>query len=271
MTIAQDIIQRGFREDNLIPVGKQPTANEQAESLVLLNGFMLSVYGYELGENMEDWVAPQPQRTAPVAANFPQLPYPLANDFMVNPSPLASDYTLNIYPYPPPNSRIVWSGAPLQVWMPEAPRPGSRIALVQGSGASNSEAQPGAQLVLNGNGRLIELPDGSGVGATVTLTNPADPVKWFYRDDTGVWRVIRKLALTDELPYPEEFDDFWIGALSIRLAPRYNKTVSEDTKNNTARMLAKMKTEFRQVSPTVYKSDDIPRALESYTSGRWSW
>ncbi len=41
--------------------------------------------------------------------------------------------------------------------------------------------------------------------------------------------------------------------------------------NNTARMLAKMRGEFRQVAPTVYKSDDIPRPLESFMQGRWSW
>lgn len=271
MTLASDIIRRGFREDNLIPIGRQPKTEELTEGLELLNAFMLSVYGYELGENMEDWVAPQPQRTAPVAANFPQLPYPLSSDYMANPSPIADDYSLNIYPFPPPNSRIVWGGNPLTVYMPEAPRPGSRIALVQGSGAANSQAVPGAQLVLDGNGRRIELPDGSGVADTLTLVNPVDPVKWFYRDDLAHWKVIRPVALTDDIPYPPEYDDLWIGALSIRLAPRYNKTVSQDTKNNTARMLAKMRTEFRQVSPTVYKADDIPRALESYVSGRWSW
>ena len=270
MTIARDIIQRGFREDNLIPVGRTPTAAEEAEALVLLNSFMLSVYGYELGENMEDWIAPQPQRTAPVAANFPQLPYPLTSDYMANPSPLADDYSLNIYPYPPPNSRIVWGGNPLTVYMPEAPRPGSRIAFVQGSGAANSLATPGSQLVLDGNGRMIEQEDLS-VADTVTLTNPAQPVKWFYRDDIALWKIVRKIGIEEELLYPEEYDDFWIGALSIRLAPRYNKTVSQDTKNNTARMLSKMRTEFRQVSPTVYRSDEIPRALESYVSGHWSW
>ena len=117
---------------------------------------------------------------------------------------------------------------------------------------------------------MIEQEDLS-VADTVTLTNPAQPVKWFYRDDIALWKIVRKIGIEEELLYPEEYDDFWIGALSIRLAPRYNKTVSQDTKNNTARMLSKMRTEFRQVSPTVYRSDEIPRALESYVSGHWSW
>lgn len=270
MTTARNIVRRGFREDNLIPVGKAPTVDELAEGLELLNSFMLSVYGYELGEPMEDWVAPQPQRTAPVTANYPQMPYPLGSDFMANPTPLSTDATLNIYPYPPPNSRIVWGGNDLRVYMPEAPRPGSRIGLLQGSGAA-SNPPIGSQLILDGNGRKIELPDGSSIADTVTILNPTTPAHWFYRADIGVWRAIRDVLIDEEIPFPPEYDDFWIGALSIRLAPRYSKTVSEDTKNNTGRMLAKMRGEFRQVSPTVYKSDEIPRALESYVQGQWSW
>lgn len=269
MTLARDIIRRGFREDNLIPVGKSPTVDEVAEGLELLNSFMLSVYGYELGEPMADWVAPQPQRTAPVAANYPQMPFPLGLDYMANPTPLADDATINIYPYPPANSRLVWNGAPMRAYLPEEPRPGARIGLVQGSGAAGNIA-PGQQLVLDGNGRRIESAAGA-VSASLTLVDPVDPANWFYRADTGVWRFVRAVTIDEEILFPPEYDDFWIGALSIRLAPRYSKTVSTDTVNNTGRMLAKMRGEFRQVAPTVYGADNIPRPLESYTQGRWSW
>lgn len=269
MSLASSIVRRGFREDNLIPIGRAPTDVEMAEGLELLNSFVLSVYGCELGENMEDWVAPQPQRTAPVTANFPQLPFPTGNDVMLNPSPIASDATFNVYPYPPANSRIVWSGAPLTVYMPEGPRPGARIGLVQGSGARNNPA-PGSLLTLDGNGRLIESAPGVSAAALV-FTNPVAAQQWFYRADQGVWRIIQPLADTDDLPFPPEYDDFFICALSLRLAPRYAKQVAAETTLAAQRLLAKMKAEFRQVSPTVYKSYDIPRALESFTNGRWSW
>ncbi len=269
MTLARDIIRRGFREDNLIPAGTNPTAAELTEGLELLNSFMLSVYGYELGEPMEDWVAPTPQRTAPVAANYPQLPYPMGFDFRVNPTPAASDASVNIYPFPPANSRLVWNGLAMRAYLPEAPRPGARFGVVQGSGAFGN-VPPGQQLVLDGNGRRMELPDGT-VASQVTLVDPIEPLLWFYRPDTAVWRIVKPVELDGDIIFPPEYDDFWIGALSIRLAPRYSKTVSQDTMNNTARMLAKMRGEFRQVAPTVYKSDDIPRPLESFMQGRWSW
>lgn len=269
MTTARAIIRRGFREDNLIPIGRDPTDLELDEGLACLNGFILSAYGYELGENMEDWISPAPQRTAPVAANYPQLPYPLAGDVMVMPSPLASDLTQNLYPFPPPNSRIVWSGQAMTIWLPENPRPGSRIALVQGSGAF-ADPPIGSQLVLDGNGRRVESAPGV-VSDTVAILSPAPPTAWFYRADLGVWVLVQELALDDECPFPLAYDDLWICALSVRLAPRYAKQVAQETRDNLARMLGKLKTEFRQVSPTVYKAEEVPRALESYVQGRWSW
>lgn len=269
MTIAREIIRRGYREDNLIPVGKAPNEAQLAEGLELLNSFMLSVYGYELGEPMADWVAPTPQRTAPVMANYPQLPYPLGSDFMANPVPSASDASVNIYPYPPANSRLVWNGAAMRAYFPEQPDPGARMGVVQGSGA-RGPVSAGQQLVLDGNGRRIELDDGT-IANQVTLIDPISPLLWFYRPDTAIWRIVKPVALDGEIIFPPAYDDFWVGALSIRLAPRYSKTVSADTVNNTARMLAKMRGEFRQVAPTVYKSDEIPRALESYQQGPWSW
>jgi hypothetical protein len=73
-TAASSLIQSAYREGNLIAVGTTPTTAEQAEALLLLNNFVLGIFGYEMGENLQDWPAPAPQRTAPVAANFPQFP-----------------------------------------------------------------------------------------------------------------------------------------------------------------------------------------------------
>lgn len=269
MTTAADIVRRGFREDNLIPIGRVPTVAEQAEGLELLNSFIRSVYGYELGEFMEDWMAPQPQRTASVAANYPQLPFPLSGDTMALGTPFSESLSSNIYPYPPANSRIVWDGTPVTLYLPEEPRPGARVALVQGSGA-RLNPPPGGTLTLNANGRLMESAVGVSV-ATLDLTQPVSPMSWFYRADLGVWKLIDTLAATDAVPFPDEYNDFWICALSMRLAPRYSKTVSPSTTQALARLLARMKAEFRQEQPTTYGADNFPRALESYASGRWMW
>src|SRR5580698_10572835 len=99
MTTATNLIQAAYREGNLIAVGKQPTTNELAEALVRLNAFVKGIFGYEMGENLSDWLFPAPQRTGIVPTTFPQLPVP---EYY---GPLYSQF---LAPYPPRNTRIVW-------------------------------------------------------------------------------------------------------------------------------------------------------------------
>lgn len=265
MTTARSLIQQAFREGNITPIGRSPTDAELSEGLVRLNRFIDGVYGHELGENLVDWPAPRPQRTAPVAANYPQLPYPSSTDMAVMSQPLATDLSLNISPFPPKNSRIVWGRRTMTIYLPEQPDPGSRIAFVEGTGLGDDGAE-GAELTIDANGRTIE-------GApTLVLTSPAKPRQWLYREDTGDWRPVVALALDDECPFPEEFDDFWVVALAMRLAPRYGKTTAPETQLVAQRMLTKLKARYRQSQDTVYKSYDAPWTGQSYIpSGTWFW
>src|SRR5579864_8645241 len=139
MTLASAIIQSAYREGNLIPVGTSPTTAESTEALERLNRYVQGVYGDMLGENMMDWDAPAPQRTAPVASNYPQAPYPTDTLFGFG-NPLSADPNGNIWPFPPANSRIVFGGVTPTVYFPEAPLDGARMAIVQGSGAGDSGA-----------------------------------------------------------------------------------------------------------------------------------
>ena len=264
MTTATQVIQAAYREGNIIPVGQQPTAAEQTEALDRLNAYILGVYGQELGENLSDWPFPAPQRTAPVAANYPQAPYPQDLDSLVLTSPFAGDPSTLVYPYPPKNSRIVFGNVAGTLFFHEAPDDGSRMAIVQGSGAGDS-GTPGATIILDGNGRTIEGAN------TQSYSQPVAGRQWLYRADLGDWTAVLTLALTDNIPFPPEFDDLWICLLNIRLAPRYHKEVSSETKLIATQMLKTLKTRYRQQAVTTYGSSDFPRALESYISGRWFW
>jgi len=261
MTLASKIIQMAFREGNLIPIGSDPTAAEQSEALDRLNAFILGVYGSELGENLVDWVAPYPQRTAPVAANYPQAPYPMSMDASVTSLPLSPSAS-NIYPYPPKNSRIIFGGVSLTVFFPEQPEDGSRMSVVQGSGAGDG-GTGGSTLTLDGNGRTI------GGSATVALVDPLEPMQWLYRADLADWILVETLGAADQLPFPPEFDDLWVAMLAIRLAPRYGKTVSPDTKMTAGSMMVKLQNRYRQTQVTIYGSQDIPSSLQSYLTGDW--
>jgi hypothetical protein len=254
MTSAVSIIQAAFREGNLIAVGVSPTTPEQNEALDKLNRLVRGLLGYKMGENLSDWLAPQPQRTAPVAANYPQ-------------APLCNDATSNIYLYPPNNRRIVYGGTTLTVYLPQSPNPGSQMAVVQGSGAGDG-GQVGDVLTLNGNGRTIE----GAATQTFIFASPAfTPQRWFYRDDLADWVLVEDMELGDELPYPSEFDDFFICALSKRLAPAYGKIIAKETVETALRAESAFYARYRQPTEVVYGSEQIPRSYQSYIAGQWWW
>jgi hypothetical protein len=262
------IIYDAYREANIIEFQQlAPTANQLAEGLNRLNRIIKSVYGFELGEPLVDWQAAWPQRTAPVAANYPQAPYPITNDPSIMPLPIVTQTDLYIYPYPPKNSRIVWGGTAFTLYFPEQPENGSRMSLIQGSGAGD-DGQNGNVLTIDANGRQI-----GAIGTdTVEFTfNTADPVSgdWIYHADLGLWTPIVDLGITDVMPFPSKWDQFWIAALAIRLAPAYGKSISVETQGVYAVMLDKMRAAFRQSQVTIYGSYEFPRSLQTYIAGRW--
>ena len=267
MTLASAIITAGFREGNILPVGGSPTTSEQTEALGLLNGFISGVFGNEMGEPLSDWMVPQPQRTGALEANYPQLPYPQGTDAMLLPTPLTTSALSSVYRYPPKNSRIVFGGVTQTIYFPEQPDDGSRMAVVQGSGAGDS-ATVGAVLTLDGNGRTIETVNTK----TFTFTSPATAGKaWLYRADTADWVAVATLGLSDALPFPSELDDVWITALAIRLAPRYGKTVAAETTAAFTAAMRHLKARYRQAGTTIFGAQDIPNSFQSYGSTSWMW
>lgn len=258
MTTAAVIIQAAFREGNLIPIGKQPNPDQAAEALDKLNRLVFGILGYKMGENLADWLVPAPQRTAPVAANFPQAPGNFG---------LGSAGNNNIYPYPPNNRRIVYGGTAQTVYFPQKPNPGSQMAVVQASGAGDGGVI-GNVLTLNGNGRTIETLNTK----TFVFASPAFAARrWFYRDDLADWVAVVALASSDQLPYPVEFDDFFVCALAKRLAPSYGKPIAKETVEVALKTEFAFIARYRQPTETVYGSDQFPRSYQSYISGNWWW
>lgn len=264
MTLVSDLITAAFREGNLIAAGATPTTAEQNEALDALNRRVKIVFGVEMGEPLADWLVPAPQRTSPVAANYPQLPYPITNDLLALSSPFASDPQSNVYPYPPKNSRIVFGGVTATAYFPEAPDDGSRMAVVQGSGAGDS-GSVGQVLTLNGNGHTIETTNTQ----TFTFASPATASKqWFYRADLGDWKALATLVLADTFPFPDELDDYWVCALNIRLAPRFGKAVAPETAKAFLAAEKAFKIRYRQAQTTTYGSNNMPPSQQSYL-GPW--
>lgn len=271
-SLITSILQGMYREGNIIPIGTTPSANQTAEGLLVLSRLIRGILGYKMGENLTDWYVPQPQRTASVASNWPQFPGEF--DYF---SLYGTSLSSNVFPYPPNNSRIVYGGTAQHVFFPEKPNAGGQMALIQASGAGDG-GQTGDVLTLDGNGRTIQGADtqtftfNSGAGNT-----PFPGVRWFFRDDLGDWVIIADPtagnggASTDFLPYPEEFDDFFICAGSKRLAGSYNKLVSKETIERALDMEGAFLARYRQPTVTVYGSDNFPRSYQSYIAGQWWW
>lgn len=271
MTLAVNLIADAFREGNLIPVGKVPTVNQLAEATTRLNALVFGILGYKMGENLTDWLVPQPQRTSPVSSDYPQFPsYPL----YLSPT---------LYQNPPCNRRIVYGGTIQNVYFPQRPNPGAQMAVAQATGAGDS-ATTGDTLTLNGNGYFIQDPADGLFKTTVVLTfnsgagsTPFAPVRWFYRDDLAQWVVVQNLTTgtgtvyTDAMPYPHEFDDFFVCALSKRLAPRYSKITAKETVETALMTESAFLARYRQPTDSVYGSDNFPRSYQSYISGQWWW
>jgi hypothetical protein len=268
MTTASSIISDAYREGNLIAVGKSPSTDQQTEALARLNALVNGIFGYELGENLADWIYPAPQRTAPVAANYPQLPS--GWDGITDPLSIGILANTNWTPYPPKNSRIVWGQVAGKVYFPEAPDPGSRMGIVQGSGAGDSGAA-GQIITLDGNGRFIQDPADKTFKASITLIAASDftPYEWFYRDDLAQWILRADMILTDALPFPKDYDDFFVCGVMIRFAPRYGKVVAQETVTAAGAALKRLKARYRQQAPTVYGSQNFPNGLQSFAAGQW--
>lgn len=262
MSAVSTLITAAYREGNLIPIGKSPTAAEQTEALDRYNALLFSVIGQEMGVELSDWMVPMPQRTAPVAANYPQLPYPQNEDTLILSTPSAQDAFADVYKYPPKNSRIVFGSVTNTVYFPECPDDGSRMAIIQGSGAGDG-GEDGAVLTLDGNGRTIEGY------ATQEYTAPITAREWLYRADLADWVVVSTQALTDDCLFPSALDDVWICGLAIRLCPRYSKTASPETLSAYAQAMRHLKARYKQAATTTFGSQNFPRAYQSYIRGRW--
>lgn len=257
MTIAADIIQAGFREGNLIPAGKQATTPENVEALAVLNRYVGSIFGYEMGENLRDWPVPPNQITAPTPTTFPQSPL-VGLGIDGNAGPSGADCFQ--WKRPPKNSRLVFGSVECTVWFPSNPMDGSRMALIQGSGAGDQGAD-GAVITLDGNGRFIEGQ------ATLTFTAPVTKRAWLYRADLGQWIACVDLELTDEMPFPADLDDFFICALSMRLAPRYGKVTAAETAKTAIDTMKRLKARYRQAGTTTYGGENLGQTGQSYQVG----
>lgn len=248
MTTVSQIIVDAFRQSNLIAVGGAPTANEETEALRYLNRLVLSVFGNEAGD---------PLTALPVGENNVSR---TAGTAWWNPTQDADWFV-------PKNVRLMLNlTEPTTVYLHPSPDDGSRFAIVDSSGnlATNN-------LTVVGNGNKID-------GATSqTVSTNGTTAAWFYREDLGTWVKYAPLVTTDTFPFPEEFDDYFITLLAIRLNPSYGAAIDGQSQMIFERSKRQLQSRYTQnivtsVDPALLRHANMTADREAwfddYTSDR---
>jgi hypothetical protein len=218
MTAISTIISDAYRETNLIARGASPNTSEEQEGLRLLNRFIQSLFGNEVGDNLEEAL--------------------IGNNSNIDTSTYNNEFELFV------DNNFLPPGYRLKLNLDEAktikldPRPedGDMFGVVD---ASNNLAT--YNLTLDGNGSRIE-------GNTdLTLNISGYSATWFYRADKANWQRVTNLTATDESPFPEAFDDLLIIGLAMRLNPRNGPPLSEMSLTRYANVLRKFKARYSLV------------------------
>lgn len=210
MTLASEAIQRAHRESNLIAAGASPTTTQAAEGLVLLNNILTATLGFAAGEELTDInIGGEHDQAWTTNDYIPQNARLVLN--------LTSSRTLNLHP---------------------SPYEGQRVAIVDTGGNLAT-----ANLTLDGNGRRIES------ATTAVLSTNSLSREWFYRADTGNWTRLAVLSDSDSLPFPGEFDDYFIILLAMRLNPRFGRQLAVESSAWLQSTSARLEARYRRPRP----------------------
>ena len=214
MTIASAIIFSALRESNLIGVNSTPTTGQSNEALSRLNAIVASVFGYEVGEKLEDW----PVGAVGVTTCGPTF------------------WSALRWRRPHSNVRLVVNHDEAEtITLPAYPDDGVRLALIDVG--QNLATYP---ITLDADGRRIED------ATTLTLNTNGESRAWLYRADLGNWIRIDSLTADSELPIPPEYDDAFITMLAMRLNPRYGRQITQETATAMERSMNQLRARYAQ-------------------------
>lgn len=214
MTTASSIITDAYREAQIVPITGTPTALEIVEALGRLNNLILSTIGNEAGNDFFDLI---------IGGTY--------------------DQSSCCSPWIPEDTRLVLNLTGTKtLYLHPDPTNGTRFSIVD-----NARNLATYNLVLNGNGRRIEDSN------TLTLNTNGAASQWMYRSDLGNWVKILSLVALDGMPFPAEFDDYFITTLAMRLAPRNSVEIQPATIEALKRSRSQLRARYNK--PRQMRSD----------------
>ncbi len=231
MTLNSTLIDAGFRESNFTGTGKAPTTAESSEGLVMLQSLVNSFQGSIIGTRFKPWWMPAPFDTSTTGV----MRWPAQTAGQNNPN-------VNEIIHPPANSRVfLRTTTATTIYMPGEPEDGAMMQFVDAGFTAN--------VTLDGNGNFM---GSTGVSYTATLdtlfgSNSRMTTKTYvFRADIASWTAIDALVLGAENPFPTDFDDYWITAMAIRLAPRFGNEPKQATVARYKEMVVFARQWYRQ-------------------------
>jgi hypothetical protein len=121
------------------------------------------------------------------------------------------------------------------VYLSSSPQDGARFAIQD---AGNN--LPTYNLTIIGNGRTIER------NPYIVLDSASFNGQWFYRADTANWYRVTDLVLMDDFPLPEEFEEYFITMLGMRLNANENLEMNAQLNYVMKTTMRKLQTRYRQ-------------------------
>ncbi len=240
MTITSQIIVDAFRQSNLLALGVSPTALQKEEALRYLSRIVKSVFGYEAGELL--------------------FPVSVGNKDIERPVEWVDYYQINdANSWFPKNGRAMLNLTETQdIYLTPVPDDGTRFAVLDVSG--NLSQFP---VTVYGNGANIEgLP-------AIGLNTDGLNQEWFYRADLGNWVKTIPLLENDIFPFPEEFDDFFITMLAMRLNPSYGSALDPQSQAALQRAKGQFSSRYVQAIPTPSELALLRPSKMSADRQRW--
>jgi hypothetical protein len=238
MTLVSDIIQQAYRESNLIPLGASPSSAQSTEALNRLNPLIMASIGTAAGDEFQD-------------INY-------GGDY---------DQSDVIDEWVPDNARLLLNlTAAVTLQLDPEPYEGQRLAIADvGSNLATYN------LILDGNGRNVEG------AATLTLSTDDLTRQWMYRGDTGNWVRIAPLETSDEMPFPVDFDDFFVITLAARINPRYGQELSAESIDALRGARSRLRARYRRKTFDINTDPGLVKRSEAsgednFNTGRfWPW
>lgn len=255
MTTTSQIIIDAYRQSNLLALSATLANAQFDEALRYLNRIVKSVSGNEVGELLENMAIGRNDISRP--QGFPFYDRTPGNNWFV-----------------PKNTRLMCNiTSPLTVYLNPMPDDGSRFGVID---MSNDFAT--SPLTVVANGRLID-------GAISEVLNVSGFVgEWLYRDDIGSWMQYAPLVYTPDtvpvvdttFPFPEEFDDFFITMLAMRINPAYGAQVDQQSNAILMRTQKQLKSRYTQhrFVPTesgIWRTPDVSADRKQWGYGTGSY